>query len=126
MEEVAFGETEFLGVGWVWIIIVERFDNLASADRVSQAASSCHSPLDRSTDSFRRHDGYCGFRGDGDVVGFRVGLVALDGAPEHLRAMNHRRVMFASTATYIHAETATGGRERGRCGLGLRAPPGRG
>lgn len=43
MEEVAFGEAEFLGVTRVWVIIVKSFDDLGTGDEVSipkQAISS--------------------------------------------------------------------------------------
>lgn len=77
MEEVAFGEAEFLSVTRVWVIIVKSFDDLGKGDEVSIPKQAIP-PQDRAAHSFRCDDGDCGFGCDGDVMGFGFGFVALN------------------------------------------------
>lgn len=49
MEKVAFGETEFLGITWVWTVVVEGFDDLGRRDKVSRARSDGRVSLGRSS-----------------------------------------------------------------------------
>ena len=89
MEEVPFDKSEFLAVSRLGSVVMKRFDNLFA---VCLMLAPCRNPFRRLpyglrkdiTYLFRRQNCYSGFGSYGDVVGLRLVLFALDGAPDCL------------------------------------------